>query len=112
MACMRFLVNIIMHSTPNQTLMNQFFSFLLLSVFCLTPPCFAGNLAYITNQGSDSVTVLDIAAQKIMHTIATGKAPVGVAIAAKTNRIYISNANSQTRLTNNAYKKSQSAFNR
>ncbi|MEZ0287961.1 MAG: YncE family protein, partial [Methylophilus sp.] len=56
----------------------------------------AGNIAYITNQGSDSVSVLDIENKKVTHTIEVGKAPVGVAIASKQQRVYISNANSQT----------------
>lgn len=71
----------------------KFFASLLLGV-----PIFAlaGNLAYITNQGSDSVSVLDIASKQVTRTIAVGKAPVGVAIAPKKQRVYISNANSQT----------------
>ena len=53
--------------------------YLLLILFTWSLHSHAGNLAYITNQGSDTVSVLDIEQKKVTHTIAVGKAPVGVA---------------------------------
>ena len=55
------------------TLLGGFF--LLASSAILAEP-----LAYITNQGADNVSVIDLAINKVVATIPTGKAPVGVAI--------------------------------
>ena len=53
---------------------------LALSTFFVLLSCHvqAEPFAYITNQGADTVTVVDLATQKVTATIPTGKAPVGV----------------------------------
>jgi YVTN family beta-propeller protein len=39
-----------------------------------------GRKAYVTNQGSNSVTVIDVAKNAVIGTIAVGKHPIGIAI--------------------------------
>jgi YVTN family beta-propeller protein len=51
----------------------------------------AAPFAYITNQGADTVSVVDLGLDKVVATIATGKAPVGVAIDHGKNRLYVTN---------------------
>ncbi len=50
--------------------------------------------AYITNQGDNTVSVVDVHSAKVSHTIKVGKAPVGVAVSHKLNRVFISNVES------------------
>ncbi len=52
------------------------------------------SLAYITNQGDNTVSVIDIKQNIVIDTIKVGKAPVGVAVSAKLNRVFISNVES------------------
>ncbi len=51
-------------------------------------------MAYITNQGDNTVSVIDIQHNKVIETIKVGKAPVGVAVSAKLKRVFISNVES------------------
>ena len=51
-------------------------------------------LAYITNQGDNTVSVIDTASNQVIKTIKVGKAPVGVAVSAQLKRVYISNVES------------------
>ena len=48
--------------------------------------------AYITNQGDNSVSVVDLIYQQVTHTIKVGQAPVGVAVG--NSKVVVSNANS------------------
>ena len=50
--------------------------------------------AYITNQGDNTVSVIDINQAKVISTIKVGKAPVGVAVSRKLKRAFISNVES------------------
>jgi YVTN family beta-propeller protein len=52
------------------------------------------SMAYITNQGDDTVSVINVAQNKVVSTIKVGKAPVGVAVSAKLQRVFISNVES------------------
>ncbi len=51
-------------------------------------------MAYITNQGDNTVSVMDIQQNKVISTIKVGKAPVGVAVSSKLKRVFISNVES------------------
>src|SRR5271165_4021714 len=53
------------------------------------------SLAYITNQGSNDVSVVDLAALRVVQTIAVGRSPAGVAVSARAGRAYISNPDSR-----------------
>ena len=57
------------------------------------------SLAYITNQGDNTVSVIAVnnsngGQNKVIATIKVGKAPVGVAVSAKLQRVFISNVES------------------
>lgn len=51
----------------------------------------AGPLAFITNQGSDSVSVVDVDAARVLREIRVGKAPAGIAVSAAAGRAYVTN---------------------
>jgi YVTN family beta-propeller protein len=53
------------------------------------------SLAYITNQGSNDVSVVDLVALRVVQTIAVGRSPAGVAVSAPAGRAYISNPDSR-----------------
>jgi YVTN family beta-propeller protein len=48
-------------------------------------------LAFITNQGSDTLSVLDVAARRVVKEIPVGKAPAGVAVSAAAGRAFVTN---------------------
>ena len=74
----------------------------LLTVLLLcacTPLSHKNSLAYITNQGDNTVSAIlisngSIAATKILSTIVVGKAPVGVAVSSRLHRVFITNVDS------------------
>ncbi len=66
----------------------------LLAGFC--PIASAGPMAYVTNEKSDDVSVIDAATNKVVRTIKVGKRPRGVAISPDGRRVYISNGNSDS----------------
>ena len=70
---------------------------LLGSLFLLASiSLFAAPFAYITNQGADNVSVIDLGIDKVVATIPTGKAPVGVTIDHFENRLYVTNVESRS----------------
>ena len=58
---------------------------------CSTARCVAAPLAFVTNQGPDTVTVLDLATGSTQATVAVGKDPAGVAWDAKHQRVFVTN---------------------
>ena len=66
-----------------------------MTFFCLQP-CLAAEHAYISNQGSNNVSVIELGKNRVIATIPVGKAPVGVAVSSKLKRVYISNVDSQS----------------
>ena len=54
----------------------------------------ASPFAYIANEESDNISVIDTATDKVMATISVGSNPVGVAINPNGTRIYVANAHS------------------
>jgi YVTN family beta-propeller protein len=63
-----------------------------LSLFFLSPLAFATPAtAYITNQGSDTVSVIDLESSRSVADIPVGKKPVGVAVSPQAKRVFITN---------------------
>ena len=56
----------------------------------------AAPFAYITNQGSHDVSVIDLSTQSVIATIAVGRSPAGVAVASRAGRVFVSNPDSKT----------------
>lgn len=54
----------------------------------------SGGYAYIANSSSSSVSVIDLATNKVTATIPVGQSPIGVAIGPDGNRVYITNQGS------------------
>lgn len=52
--------------------------------------------AYITNQGSHDVSVIDLATQKVITTVPVGKSPAGVVASSRAGRVFVSNPDSKT----------------
>lgn len=57
---------------------------------------YAQPFAYITNQGSHDVSVIDLAANQVVTTIPVGRSPAGVAASSRAGRVFISNPDSKT----------------
>jgi len=56
----------------------------------------AAPFAYITNQGSHDVSVIDIATQAVVSTVPVGRSPAGVVASSRGGRVYVSNPDSKT----------------
>jgi YVTN family beta-propeller protein len=62
----------------------------------LTGPARAEPLAYITAQGADALSIVDLAQGRVVETVKIGKKPAGVAVASGGNRIYATNPESHS----------------
>ncbi len=58
-------------------------------------PVPAGTYAYITNQGADSLSIIDIEQQALIATIPVGHRPAGIAVSHIDSRVYVSNPESK-----------------
>jgi len=58
----------------------NFKNLISLALCLLLCACSTSPIAYITNQGSDTVSIVNIKEKKIIQEIPVGKGPVGVAI--------------------------------
>ncbi|CAN5920748.1 hypothetical protein BH11PSE8_BH11PSE8_40970 [soil metagenome] len=67
------------------------FSLLLASISVRAEP-----FAYITNQGSHDVSVIDLATQKVITTVPVGRSPAGVVASSRAGRVFVSNPDSKT----------------
>ncbi|HEX9179714.1 MAG TPA: YncE family protein, partial [Burkholderiales bacterium] len=56
----------------------------------------AAPFAYVTNQGSHDVTVVDLADYKVVATVPVGKAPAGVAVSSAARKAFITNPESKS----------------
>lgn len=56
----------------------------------------ASPFAYITNQGSHDVSVIDLASQEVVATVAVGRSPAGVVASGRVGRAFVSNPDSRT----------------
>lgn len=54
-------------------------------------PAVPAPLAYVTNQGSDSVSVVDVQRQAVVATIAVGRQPAGIAVSRAAGRAFVTN---------------------
>jgi YVTN family beta-propeller protein len=52
--------------------------------------------AYVTNQGSHDVSVIDLALQKVIATVPVGRSPAGVVASSRVGRVFVSNPDSKT----------------
>lgn len=59
-------------------------------------PIHAQPFAYITNQGSHDVSVIDLALQQVVATIPVGRSPAGVVASSRAGRVFVSNPDSKT----------------
>ncbi|MGY4831096.1 YncE family protein [Sphaerotilaceae bacterium SBD11-9] len=64
---------------------------LLLPAFALAAP-----FAYITNQGSHDVSVIDLATQQVVRTLGVGRAPAGVVASSRAGKVFVSNPDSRS----------------
>src|SRR5260370_42636550 len=70
---------------------------LALTLACLLGPASArAQNAYITNQVSNTVSVIDTAIDMVIATIPVGLAPVGVAVSPDGTKVYITNGTVNT----------------
>ena len=69
---------------------------LFASLLAASLPGAAAPFAYITNQGSHDVSVIDLAAQRVVATVPVGRAPAGVVAASRAGKVYVSNPDSRT----------------
>ena len=56
----------------------------------------AAPYAYITNQGSHDVSVIDIATQRVVATVPVGRSPAGVVASSRAGQVFVSNPDSKT----------------
>ena len=66
-------------------------AFTLACLLLAVPPPARAALAYVTNQGDDSVSVVDTAAGAVVQTVGVGAKPAGVAVAADGRHVYVTN---------------------
>jgi YVTN family beta-propeller protein len=66
---------------------------------CLPLRVFAAPFAYVSNEGSASVSVIDLATDQVTATFKVGSKPRGIALAAGGRRLYISDQTSNSLLT-------------
>ena len=67
---------------------------LTLTLLLACPWAQAAPFAWITNQGSHDVSVLDLASGKQVATVPVGQAPAGVVAASARGQVFVANAGS------------------
>ena len=65
---------------------------------CCAPTAGASPFAYITNQGSHDVSVIDLASQQVVATVPVGRSPAGVVASSRAGKVFVSNPDSKTHL--------------
>lgn len=65
-----------------------------LVLLLLTVPAWAAPFAYIANQFSHDVSVIDTSTHTVIDTVAVGSSPYGVAVNPAGTRVYVTNLNS------------------
>ena len=69
---------------------------LMLAALLLCTSAAAAPFAYITNQGSHDVSVIDVASQQVVATVPVGRSPAGVVASSRAGRVFVSNPDSKT----------------
>ena len=65
-------------------------------MFAISASAHAEPFAYITNQGSHDVSVIDLASQQVIATVPVGRSPAGVVASSRAGRVFVSNPDSKT----------------
>ena len=65
-------------------------------MFAISASAQAEPFAYITNQGSHDVSVIDLASQQVIATVPVGRSPAGVVASSRAGRVFVSNPDSKT----------------
>ena len=68
----------------------------LLFVGLAAPAAWAAPQAYVANEGSGTVSVIDTANDTVGATVTVGSYPIGVAVSPDGSRVYVANQNSKT----------------
>ena len=63
---------------------------------CVSHAAFAAPFAYITNQGSHDVSVVDLATQRVVATVPVGRSPAGVVAASRAGKVFVSRSEEHT----------------
>ena len=63
--------------------------FLILAALCFCGVAYTAPFAYITNLGSNDVSVIDLAQDHVVATIPVGKGPASIAVHAASQRAYV-----------------------
>ena len=84
--------------------MKNFLINLWIFFFFFSKVCFSNDLAYITNQLSNSVSVIDLETYKVIKEISVGLKPAGVSVTKDGKKIFISNPESKEISVINGYK--------
>jgi len=74
--------------------LNKILGITALAFLLLVSIAGASPFAYITNQESNSISVIDTTTNKVTTTISVGSSPVGVAISPNGTKVYVANAKS------------------
>jgi len=72
------------------------FSAVLSLLLLPTPGAHGTPFAYITNNGSNNVSVIDTASNTVITTVAVGILPTGVAVNPAGTRVYVTNYSANT----------------
>jgi YVTN family beta-propeller protein len=83
-------------SSPLWSLLPSVFRAYLICCAGIALPSAAAPFAYITNQGSHDVSVIDLATQAVVATVPVGRSPAGVVASSLAGRVYVSNPDSKT----------------
>jgi YVTN family beta-propeller protein len=67
---------------------------LIAAILFLTSPSFAAPFVYVTNFSSGDVSVIDIATNAVVATVAVGPLPGGVAVTPNGSRVYVTHVSS------------------
>ena len=59
-------------------------------------PTLAAPFAYITNQGSHDVSVIDLATRQVVATVPVGRSPAGVVAAGRVGKVFVTNPDSKS----------------
>src|SRR5213075_3324344 len=70
--------------------MDRFLRLAGAAAACVCSAAHAAPFAYVSNEGSASVSVIDTATDKVVSTIKIGEKPRGIALSPDAKRLYIS----------------------
>ena len=80
--------------STRRAIMNSLLAFVSVLLLAAASAVQAQPFAYITNQNSNNVSVIDIATNTVVATVAVGTNPEGVAVNPVDARVYVANFNS------------------